>query len=306
MPLPALSLVASPGKRADALAVAAEADRRGFAGIACPSLGGALALSGSLAHATSTIRFWTSIQPIYLGHAIEVARTAAHIAEVSSGRFALGLGVSHAPVNRRLGVATGRPLADLRAYVEAVRGAGGEGTPPIYLAALRDRMVGLAAEVTDGVIWANACLSAVPDQLARVPSAARDGFFRAVMVPTVIDDDRATARAVNRRTLAGGYLVLPAYRDYWREAGYADEMDAVEQALAARERDLLPELVSDRWLDDCTISGPAALVREQLDAWKAIGVLPIAVMSSTRGGQLTAIRELFDAYGRTGSSRFSA
>jgi alkanesulfonate monooxygenase SsuD/methylene tetrahydromethanopterin reductase-like flavin-dependent oxidoreductase (luciferase family) len=296
MPLPALSLVASPGKRAGALAVAAEADGRGFAGIACPSLGGALALSASLAHTTSTIRFWTSIHPIYLGHPMEIARTAAHIGEVSGGRFALGLGVSHAPVNARLGLTTGRPLADMRTYIEAVRRASGEGTPPIYLAAMRDRMLGLAADIADGAIWANACLSAVPDQLAHVPAAARDGFFRAVMVPTVIDEDRDAARAVNRRTLAGAYLVLPAYREYWREAGYAAEMDAVDQALAAKERDRLPALVSERWLDDCTISGPPALVRDRLDAWSAIGVLPIAVMSSTRGGQLTAIAELFQAY----------
>lgn len=297
MPLPALSLVASPGRRAAALEVATEAEGRGFAGIAAPSLGGALALCASLAHVTERIRFWTSIEPIYLQHATEAARTASHIAEVSGGRFGLGLGVSHAPVNRRLGITTGAPLADVRAYVDAVRVAAGEGAPPVYLAAMRDRMVGLAAEIADGAIWANACLSAMPPQLARVPQAARDGFFRAVMLPTVIDDDGDAARAVNRRTLARGYVVLPAYRAYWRSAGYAAEMDAVEQALAAGDRDRVADLLPDRWVDDCTVSGPAAVVRERLDAWADLGILPIAVMSSIRGGQLVAIRELFAAYG---------
>jgi len=73
-------------------------------------------------------------------------------------------------------------------------------------------------------------------------------------------------------------------------------MDAVEQALAARDRDRLAELVPDRWVDDCAASGPATVVREQFDAWADLGVLPIAVMSSTRGGQLVAIRELFAAF----------
>ena len=80
---------------------------------------------------------------------------------MSGARFRLGLGVSHAPVHDRLGVAVGRPLADTRAYVEAVRAAAGEHTPPIYLATLRDRMLGLAVEVAQGAIWANAARSAV-------------------------------------------------------------------------------------------------------------------------------------------------
>jgi hypothetical protein len=54
--------------------------------------------------------------------------------------------------------------------------------------------------------------------------------------------------------------------------------------------------MSDRWLRDCTASGSAASVREQLSAWADKGVLPIAVMSSTSGGQAKAIAELFDAY----------
>jgi alkanesulfonate monooxygenase SsuD/methylene tetrahydromethanopterin reductase-like flavin-dependent oxidoreductase (luciferase family) len=296
MSLPAVSLVAAPGKRAAALDIAREADELGFAGIAAPSLGAALALCGSLAHVTRRIPFWTSIESIYLHHATQAARTASHIAEVSGGRFRIGLGVSHAPVNRRLGLSTGAPLADVRAYVAALRASGGDSLPPVYLAAMRDRMLTLAAEVADGAIWANACLSAVPAQLARVPAAARDDFFRAVMVPTVIDDDREAARAVNRRTLAGAYLVLPAYRGYWRDAGYAEEMDAVERALAAGDRDAVASLLPDRWLDDCTASGPASTVRDQLGAWADLGVLPIAVMSSPRGGQLVAIRELFTAY----------
>src|SRR5215212_4793104 len=83
---PAISLVAVPGKRQAALDAAREADRRGFAGIACPSLGGAMGLCASLAHVTDTIPFWTSIQPIYLANAQETAVLAGHIAEISGGR----------------------------------------------------------------------------------------------------------------------------------------------------------------------------------------------------------------------------
>src|SRR6478672_3690686 len=147
--MPALSVIGVAGKRAAILELAAEADRRGFAGLASPGVHGNLALAGSLAHVTSNIPFWTSIQPIYHSHPAEVAITAGHLAEVSGGRFRLGLGVSHAPAMQRLGLNTGKPLSDMRTYVEGLRGAERQagGLPPIWLAALRDKMLHLAVEI---------------------------------------------------------------------------------------------------------------------------------------------------------------
>ena len=295
--LPAVSVIGVPGKRGAILDLAVEADRRGFAGLASPGVHGNLALCGSLAHVTSRIPFWTSIQPIYHSHATEVAITAGHLAEVSGGRFRLGLGVSHAPAMERLGIDTGRPLADMERYVEGLRSAErAAGTlPPVWLATLRNKMLDLALRVADGAIWANASLSHMPTQVTRVPVERRESFFLANMVPTVIDADKDAARAIHRRTL-GGYVALPNYRNYWKQAGYEAEMVAIEEALATGDRERLPELMTDAWLDDCTISGSPGEVRERLDAWAATGVLPIAVMSSTTGGQAKAIGELFNVY----------
>ncbi len=295
--LPALSVIGTPTKRNALLEVAAEADRRGFAGLASPGINGNLALCGSLAHVTTTIPFWTSIQPIYHSHFGEVAITAGHIAEVSNGRFRLGLGVSHAPAMDRLGIDTGKPLGDMRTYVNGIRSAerASGALPPILLATLRDKMLDLAVEVGDGAIWANASRSYMPTQVARIPDDRRATFSLANMVPTVIDADKDAARAIHRRTL-GGYVVLPNYRNYWKQAGYAEEMEAIEAALAAGDRDALPGLMTDRWLDDCTISGSPTEVRDQLEAWFDTGVLPIAVMSSTSGGQLHAIGQLFELF----------
>jgi alkanesulfonate monooxygenase SsuD/methylene tetrahydromethanopterin reductase-like flavin-dependent oxidoreductase (luciferase family) len=284
-----------PTKRRALLELAAEADRRGFAGLASPGLHGNLALCGSLAHVTSRIAFWTSVQPIYHAHPAEVAVTAAHLAEVSAGRFRLGLGVSHAPAMSRLGLTTGRPLADMRDYVAGLRAAESRSgsLPPIWLAALRDRMLDVAVDVADGAIWANAALSYIGTQLRRLPGDR--GFSLANMVPTVIDDDVGAARAVHRRTLAG-YVTLPNYRNYWKAAGYEAEMTAIEDALGRGDGGAIAGLITDRWIDDCTISGGPDDVRARLEQWYDTGVTPIAVMSSTRGGQLVAIRELFALY----------
>ncbi len=291
---PAISLIAVPGKRKAALEAAREADQRGFAGIACPSLGGAMGLCASLAHVTETIPFWTSIQPIYLATAPETAVLASHISEVSDGRFTLGLGVSHGPVHQRLGLEVGRPLADTRHYVERVRATKDVSLPKIALATLRDKMLGLAAEISDGAIWANASRSAMAPQLARVPEAVRDGFLLANMVPTVIDEDRAAAEAIHRRTLTG-YVALPNYRNYWKQAGYVEEMEAIEKALATDPKSV-PSVMSDAWLRDCTLAGSATEVRDGVAAWWDLGVTPIVVMSSTSGGQMKALQELYAAY----------
>lgn len=294
---PALSVVATPNKRRAILDLAVEAENRGFNGLACPSLGGTMGLCVSLAHVTSRINYWTSIQPIYYSHPVEAANTVAHINEMSNGRFRYGIGVSHGPVTQRLGVETGKPLSDIKNYVAAMRNNerfGGQ-LPPIYLATLRNKMLELASEISEGAIWANASLSHMATQLSEVPGAVREDFFLSNMIPTVIDDDVEAARAINRRTLTG-YVSLPNYRNYWRAAGYTAEMDAIEEAIEAGNKEAVTGLMTNEWLDDCTISGSSSKVRERLAEWANAGVMPIAVMSSTSGGQAKAIGELFEAY----------
>ncbi len=294
--MPALSLAAVPGRRARTLELAADIERRGFSGIYCPSFGDAMGLCLSIAHVTSTIEFGTSIQPIYLQHPAALATSASYLHEIAAGRFRLGVGVTHGPVLERLGVETGKPLTDMREYVGSMRAAADRtgGLPPVVLATLRDKMVGLATEVADGAVWANASRSRMAHSLALIPDD-RDMWI-GNMIPTVIDDDIDAARARNRKTLQG-YVILPNYRNYWIEAGYEEEMSAVVAGLEARDTDAVVAAMSDAWLDDCTLSGSASRVRDGIDAWFDAGVnAPIVVPSSTTGGQAKAFAELFDAF----------
>jgi len=297
--MPAVSLAALPGRRAATLELAREIEQRGFAGIYAPSLQDNMSLCLSLAHVTRTIPIGTAIAPIYFRAPLDWAQAAAYLHEVSGGRFHFGVGVSHAPTLARIGAQAGRPLADMRAFVAALRAVPRAGPlPPLVLAALRTRMVALAGEVADGLVFANAARSHLPASLAALPAARRGdpGFFVGAMIPTVVSDDLPAARAVLRRTLAG-YAQLANYRAYWREAGYGAEMDAIEAAIAGGEAARIPELLSDRWLADCTLFGPAARVREGVDAWLAAGAgTPILVPSSATGNQFAALQELFAAY----------
>jgi alkanesulfonate monooxygenase SsuD/methylene tetrahydromethanopterin reductase-like flavin-dependent oxidoreductase (luciferase family) len=297
---PAVSLVAVPGRRRATLELAQRIEREGFAGIYCPSPGDGLALCEALALTTREIPLGTSIANIYTRHPSEYAQIAALVHEVAGGRFRFGVGVSHAPAHDRLGIRPGKPLDDIRAFVRDLRAQDKQvgGLPPITLATLRRHMVELAAEIAQGAVWANGARSHMSESLKHLPQTAlRDPqFFVGNMVPTCIDDDVAAAAAVNRSTLTG-YVKLPNYQNYWIEAGYEEEMRAIRAAVARGDDAAARAAMSERWLSDVTLYGPASKVRDGVEAWRAAGVKTVIVVpSSTKGNQMVAFEELIAAF----------
>ena len=92
-------------------------------------------------------------------------------------------------------------------------------------------------------------------------------------------------------------MALPNYRNYWKQAGYEQEMADIEAAAASGDRDKLTAAMTDRWLSSCTLYGSPNAVREGVEAWFDAGVpTPILVPSSTKGGQMVAIKEMFDTF----------
>ena len=296
--MPAMSLAAIPGRRARTLELAGEIERRGFPGIYCPSLADGLALCEALAFATHELTFGTSITPIYTRHVQDFANAASFIHEVSGGRFRFGIGVSHGPALDRLGIEPGKPLGDMRKFVSDLKAVPRAGQlPPLVLATLRQRMIRLAEEIGDGMVFANGARSHMAESLGVLSDDARDGdFFIGNMIPTCISDDREAAAAVNRRTLTS-YAMLPNYRNYWKEAGYEEEMAGVEAVMEAGDYDRVPAALSDRWLADTTLFGTASEVREGIEAWFDAGIkTPIIVPSSASGGQFVAFEEFFSIW----------
>jgi len=297
--LPALSLAAVPGRRQATLELAQEIERRGYPGIYGPSLGDSLALCQSMAHVTHEIEIGTSIMPIYFRQIVDFASTVGFLHEISNGRFRFGIGVSHAPALKSRGIEAGKPLTDIRSFVEQLKSVPRVGEmPPIILATLRQKMIRLAEEIGDGMVFANGARSYMSTSLAEVSEAKRSSpeFFIGNMIPTCISDDLEAAKAVNRRTLTS-YAMLPNYRNYWKAAGYVEEMEGVESALAAGDRDRVPHYLTDRWLADTTLFGSARAVREGVEAWFDAGIkTPIIVPSSANGGQMVAFEEFLNIY----------
>ena len=297
--LPALNLIAEPGQRRATLDLAREIERRGFAGISVSSSYANMAQCVGLALATERITFATAIAPIYAQTSEEFAHGAAYIHEVSGGRFQFGIGVAHGPSHVRMGVTPGKPLGDIRAFVAKYRSYDNIGElPPIILATLRRRMIALAGEIADGMVFSGGSRAHMPQSLAALPAAKRDDpkFFIGNRIRTCICDDVAEAKAVLRRTMSH-YGLLPYYRNYWKEAGYIEEMSLIESAIADGRSADIPQYLTDRWLDDVTLFGPPAKIREGIAAWRDAGIrTPVIVPLSADGDQRTALRQVFDAF----------
>lgn len=187
---------------------------------------------------TSTIGLGTGIMQIPGRTPAMTGMTALSLAELSGGRFRLGLGLSgprvaegwhgvpaDAPLERtreyvdvvRQVLAGSEPVAlDGRCYTVPYRGAGavGDGTAlrpgartehrvPIYLAAIGPRNVRLATEIADGVLpilWS-------PNRWHHVYDAPRladpeEGFDIAPLVWVCAGDDLAACRDDVRRHIA--------------------------------------------------------------------------------------------------------
>ena len=173
--------------------------------------------------------------------------------------------------------------------------------PPIVLATLRKKMIALSTEIAEGMVFANGSRSHMAISLAEVPMEKRNdkNFFIGDMIPTCIYENEATAAAVNRKTLTH-YAQLPNYRNYWKEAGYEEEMAGVEKAIAnGNDPEEIGKCLSERWLADNTLYGPPSKVLEGLEAWYDAGIkTPILVPSSAQGNQFKAIEELFELCAR--------
>ena len=111
-----------------------------------------------------------------------------------------------------------------------------------------------------------------------------------------LSESAAASKAVNRKTLTR-YTMLPNYRNYWKEAGYVEEMTAIENAVSEGRTHEIGKYLPDRWLADIALFGRAAKIREGVEAWRDAGIrTPVLVPLSADGEPATAIRDVFAAF----------
>ena len=147
------------------------------------------------------------------------------LAELSSGRFVLGIGVSHAPSVSGRGHTYGKPVATMRAYLEAMEsalylGAKPKEKAPIVLAALRPKMLALAAEMCRGAHPYNV----TPEHTARAREILGKGPWLCPDQKAILETDASRAREIGRSNLRT-YLDLPNYKNGWRWLGFEPHLE---------------------------------------------------------------------------------
>jgi probable F420-dependent oxidoreductase len=279
-------------------------------------------LAGALAGATERSLIGTAIVPVYNRTPAVLAMSAATAAELSGGRFVLGLGASsHAIIGDWNGVPFEQPLAQVRESVAIVRQAlaGGKtgflgkrlhsrgfrlGNPPgervpIYLAGLREKMLRLAGEIGDGLIVNLFPVTALPQILAayRAGAAAvgRDASRDEVVCrfQVAVTDDVPYARNLVRLAF-GGYVAAPVYNKFFAWCGFEREARAVGEAFARRDRAGVAAAMSDSMLDRIAILGTAESCREQIAGFVAAGVTTPVI--SPLAVERRAVEAVFEAF----------
>ena len=261
------------------------------------------------------LRLGTAVVPAYTRGPALMAQSAASLASAAPGRFVLGIGTSsEVIVDYWNAVPFDRPYQRVRDTVRFLRAAlSGEkvtenydtfsvrgfrlGVPvnqpvPIFVAALRERMLRLAARESDGAIinWLSASDVVRVRGIVRDESPTAEVVARIFVLPT---SDRQAALASGRRLLAA-YINVPVYRAFHAWLGRTDALGEHWAQWDAGDRrgslEKIPEQVVDELLvhgspDECrqhiqrfidngvTCPAPMVLPAEGVDALEVVRTL---------------------------------
>ena len=249
---------------------------------------------------TRTTRLGCAIANIYTRTPTLLAQSAAGVADLAPGRFCLGLGVSSpAIVEAWNGVRLERPLRRMRDTIAFLKQAfSGDKTamavgpynvrsfrlgrapspvPPIFVAALRERMLELAGEAADGVITNYIS----PEDAPRIAQVAREAAGKAGRDPEAVDvacrifviatEDANVAHMVGRFVVSA-YLTTPFYYAFHEWLGRGDLLSPMMKAWQAGERQEALALVPDSVVDDIFVFGSAGDCRDKIKAYRDNGI----------------------------------
>ncbi len=270
----------------------------------------AAALLAEVATRTTRIRLGTGVLNVWGRSAAGVAMLAASLADISDGRFTLGLGAGSPQLAEGLhDVAFQSPVERLGAMVRQVRrllgGARVEPTVagasplrlavkpasdiPIYLAGLGPKAVRLCGELGDGWCPFLLPISAVDHGVALLAEgAARDGTGRALpafcpCLPTAVAPEPAQARDLASWWVAFYLTSMGAlYRSTLQRMGFAAAVQDVLAANVTRGSTQVPDSAG-LLLDELTLWGDLATARARLDSWYAAGAdMPVLSLPPNR------------------------
>ena len=258
----------------DAAGVARRIEALGYSALWIPEAVGRdpFAFLGYLAARTERLVLATGIANIYARDPMAMRAIQKTLAELSAGRFVLGLGVSHEHLVSGLRQHEYRPpVTAMSDYLDAMqralyRAVEPQEDAPIVLAALRPAMLRLARDRARG---AHPYFT-TPEHTARARAILGPAVWLAPEQMVLLEADAAKARAVARSNMLI-YLGLPNYQRNLKWLGFTDAD--------------LADGGSDRLVDAVVAWGDAAAIARRIQAHHDAGADHVCIQPLRPDGQ---------------------
>ncbi len=227
--------------------------------------------AGALLANTETLRIGTGIANVYVRDASSMVAGSRTLAELSDGRFELGLGVSNIGASATRGYKWIPPLQKLRQYIDEMEIASIEmvkpPTPPrLFVAAHGPRLLEFSAQRTDGALT----YLMTPKHTTYARKVLGKDKKLHVGQFVLACGDPVLARKIARKAVKY-YVSLDYYRREWLGQGLEPE-DFENDG-------------SDRLIDHLVAWGDVKEIRERLDSQRKAGANHVILipLNATRG-----------------------
>ncbi len=240
---------------------------------------------------TERMRLGTGVVNAFTRGPAVLAQHAAALQDASGGRFCLGIGSSsNVIVERWNAIPFEKPLTKVRETVEALRtilagerGPGGfkldvapDPPPPIYIAALRGRMLRLGGALGDGTFVNFLPLSGAERVIAEIRAGEReagkregtsDVLCRFFCIPGPAEEALPLAR-----WMFSAYATVPVYEQFFRWLGHGAAIDPMVEAWNAGDRARAREAAPEELIREIFVFGEPAEQKERLAQFVGSGI----------------------------------
>ncbi len=285
-----------------------------------------LTTSMALLASTQTIKVAPAPMSPYSRYPIISAMSIATMEEFAPGRVIASPGTGNAAALKEAGIESPRPLKTMREYVDILRrllrgdtvhfqgdmfqvnGAKMGFVPstpiPLYLTAVRPKMLQLGGEIGDGVLLSAGC---APGYIAQCVDEIRKGAEKAEksltdrdvagFVTASVADNPREAMEANKLFLA--YIFRNTHHaENIRLGGGKIDQQGLAAAVAKRDWEAAKKFISDDVVHAHSVAGTPAECRRQLESFIQGGLnLPILLPMGTQEARKQVIRMARDVAG---------
>jgi probable F420-dependent oxidoreductase len=215
---------------------------------------------------TERLNLATGIANIWARDAVTMAAASKTVAELSGGRFLLGIGVSHKPLVTNLrGHVYDKPYSYMKEYLPKMKGAlymapQPKEEVPVVLAALHPKMLNLAATQANGTHT----YFVPPEHTQKARAAIGPKPWICAAQAVILETDAAKARTAARAYMKTYVPRLPNYTNNLKALGWAD---------AEFENGC-----SDRLVDAIVAWGTDTQIRARIDAHLTAGATHVCIL----------------------------